>query len=282
MTKAKKLDFQTALDRMAAEIVAAPFATGGVITAHRPLLPKAPILTGISDRLLPLVNQEFIRKTIDREISSTIMALPPPKMDIVDLRHMMKLLNPENARVPPDYRFDDRFGQARRAIEIEIDTTPIDDLNVPHFLDRVLQTIGQTLHECANPDEKADPDAIQARLAHALRLIWWHETIDNMAHDFELPQQRKPTIRELKAETRESPRMSSVLMGLLRRITRDLDYMRDLERQLRGELAEPDDGDAYESHDLWDGVIQTAFDAALSLEANFESRLYGEREEAAA
>jgi hypothetical protein len=280
MTKAKKLDFQTALDRMAAEIVAAPFATGGVITAHRPLLPKAPILTGISDRLLPLVNQEFIRKTIDREISSTIMALPPPKMDIVDLRHMMKLLNPENARVPPDYRFDDRFGQARRAIEIEIDTTPIDDLNVPHFLDRVLQTIGQTLHECANPDEKADPDAIQARLAHALRLIWWHETIDNMAHDFELPQQRKPTIRELKAETRHYDRQPWLATNFMRRFEQELQFARDLERSLRNALADPE-GDRYFDNNFFEAVIQAAFDAALRLEANFESRLFADDAEPA-
>lgn len=237
----------------------------------------APMLYDRHHTVLPLVSlpEHFVQKKLADSIALTSL--------VADVREPLRLaemvkrwgsLRPPNPRIESmmrDYTTTDQDG---------IKTT---ELDIPKFLDRVRQTIGYTLYECRRPAPDALPDVIQRRITQTLRLVWYYETIENYANDLDIVQDRDRTLRGFEYRLmRESPRMSGVLMSLLKRVTQDLDYMRDLERQLRTELAEPDDGDAYESHDLWDGVIQTAFDAALSLEANFESRLYDAREEAAA
>lgn len=228
--------------------------------------------------LLPRISQPeyFVQKKIADSVTGTVLDIDP--MDPSKFAEMVNRHLPtaglRNRRIETMMRDYDASDQ---------DTVGTTEMDIPKFLDRVRRTIGYTLYECRRPAPDALPDAIQRRITQTLRLVWYYETVENYVNDLDIIQDRDRTLRWFEYRlTRESSRMSSVLMSLLRRVTQDFDYMRELERQLRGELAEPDDGDAYESHDLWDGVIQTAFDAALSLEANFESRLFDAREEAAA
>jgi hypothetical protein len=60
----------------------------------------------------------------------------------------------------------------------------------------------------------------------------------------------------------------------------ELELARRLERELRAELEDDDDEHPYEPN-CFESVMQAAFDAALRLEANFESRLFADDAEPA-
>lgn len=157
----------------------------------------------------------------------------------------------------------------------------IDEINIRDFLSRVEHTIGLTIHECSHPDPDASPGTIQNRLAQALRLMWWYDSMENFIHDADLVHSRR-SLHELDARLRGADRHQSLLTALVNRARDELDHMRRAEKTLRAELADPDcDCRAYRyDSNFFEGIIGAAFDAALRLEANFETRLFGEAEAA--
>jgi hypothetical protein len=148
------------------------------------MLPIVPILTGVSDGVIPYVGDRFRRKMLD---PSVVIASTKVASADFDMTASLKALmdpKPYLEKMTQDIltgrRHADDYHLTRR---VDNETARLEELRLEGFLEQVRVTIGQTLFECAHPDERAVPDDIQHRLAQTLRLIWWHEKLDDMMHD---------------------------------------------------------------------------------------------------
>jgi hypothetical protein len=160
----------------------------------KPAFPKLPVVSPFADGVHPVIGKSFRRKTFADMPVITSLNVDVAKSMTANMDELLKKwleTQPDilgTGRLGMDYR--DRFSAAaygrRPSGYFTVDTAPTDELSITEFLERVRQTIGQTLHECAHPSQDAKADDIQRRLAQALRLMWWHETLENASFDLDM------------------------------------------------------------------------------------------------
>lgn len=163
----------------------------------------------------------------------------------------------------------------------EFDAKEMEEISFSVMLDVARRTLGNTLYECGHPEPDANPSQIAGRLSEAMHLGWLCRVLEDHIHDWNLGG-RGDTLRtvyerfhdaERRQRIRGGPR-DDVLSNLGRRLEADVRYLREMERRLRATLRNPCRLDYDYDSFRPEALVEACFDAALNLEANYESRVF--------
>jgi hypothetical protein len=188
------------------------------------------------------------------------------------------LLDQSLANLPADFAVRKARGHAllEERMKEQLDTASDDEVSISAVVEQARQTVANTLEECRSPEPGADPDAIQGRIVLAMRLYMLLDSIDNYRHDLDLLEVHH-TMRTLRDRWDAGERSnrtygrsrSDYFRNFCTRFVDDFRYLRQHERELRARLADPH-GDAFFGSRIHEEIVDTAFDAALNMEVNFE------------
>ncbi len=160
----------------------------------------------------------------------------------------------------------------------ESDTRPDMTAKFDAVMCRVRWTLGQAIHEARQPEPDANPAAVQQMLCTVQNVAWLYRKVDDHLHDFHLTStDHNMEYAERKFEESfrgQRGRDRGDLIGrLFHRFHDDFTALRRLERDLRSQLREPCGDYDYDSIRP-EVIVDACFDAALSLEANYEDRVF--------
>lgn len=159
----------------------------------------------------------------------------------------------------------------------KVDSDDDNVVSIAAVVEQARQTIANTLYECRVPEADASAERIQQRLTDAMILFMHVEQLDNFRHDLDLLEiyhtlgtlRERWEVGERTHRTRVHSR-SDYFRNFCVRFADDFAHLRRSERELRHKLSDPN-GEVYCHDRLHSEIIDAAFDAALNLEANFET-----------
>lgn len=228
---------------------------------ERPLFPKVPQVRPVSHGVEPFLTVPFSQKMLTFD-ATAVSVEPKPSFDLSTMiTEMMKKMESDLTR---------SILGSSRYIEPRKET-------LSALLDETCEVIGASLRQCENPVPDAAPRAVQAQLTETLRLMWVYEQVDDLFHDLSISPSE--TLRDVEERLYREFRTSSTRDRLGAKVyQRACDRIAELKRlseSVRSKITH-DDGERVYDRGFYEQVINTAFTAALRLEAHFEDRLYGD------